>query len=45
MSFMLSGSAENLDAVLDSERILKVKSPADFQAHLEEIHNNLNTAI
>ena len=45
VSFMLSGSTENLDAVLDSERILKVKSPADFQAHLEEIHNNLNTAI
>ena len=45
VSFMLSGSAENLDAVVDSERIIKVKSPADFQTHLVEIQQNLRTTI
>jgi len=45
VSFMLSGSTENLDAVVDSERILKVKSPADFQTQLAEIHNDFKSSI
>ena len=45
VSFMLSGSTENLDAVDDSERILKVKSPADFQTQLADIHNDFQTSI
>jgi len=38
--FLVSGSAENLDAVEDSERILKVSSPQDFQAELSVIQDN-----
>jgi len=35
--FVISGSAENLNAVVDSERLLKVSSPAEFQGHLTRI--------
>ena len=35
--FVISGSAENLDAVVDSEHLLKVSSPAEFQGHLTRI--------
>jgi len=37
--FIVSGSAENLDAVAGSERIVKVNSPLDFQDHLTSIQN------
>ena len=36
---IVSGSAENLDAVSGSERIIKVSSPLDFQDHLSRIQN------
>jgi len=37
--FIVSGSAENLDAVIGSERIVKVSSPLEFQDHLLSIQN------
>lgn len=38
--FIISGSAENLDAVSVSERIVKVSSPLDFQDYLKKIQND-----
>ena len=38
--FIVSGSAENLDAVKGSERILKVSSPLEFQDHLNLIQKS-----
>ena len=38
--FLISGSIENLDAVTDSERVLKVTSPDEFKSHLERIQGN-----
>jgi len=35
--FVISGSAENLNAIIDSERLLKVSSPDEFQEHLTRI--------
>ncbi len=35
--FAISGSTENLDAVSESERLIKVTSPFDFQTHLARI--------
>ncbi len=35
--FVLSGSAENLNAVVDSEQLLKVSDPLEFQSYLERI--------
>ena len=37
LPFVISGSAENLNAVVDSDRLLKVSSPAEFQGHLTRI--------
>ncbi len=39
--FVISGSLENLDAVVDGEQLLKVSSPIDFQAHLERIQKEV----
>ncbi len=39
--FVISGSTENLNAVIDSEQILKIASPGDFQSHLTRIQNSL----
>lgn len=39
--FLISGSIENLDAVTDSERVLKVTSPDGFRSHLERIQGAL----
>ena len=39
--FVISGSEENLDAVVDGEQILKVSSPFDFQAHLERVQKEV----
>ena len=36
--FLISGSVENLNAVVDSERLLKISSPAEFQEHLIRIN-------
>ncbi len=36
--FVVSGSIENLNAVVDSDRLLKVSSPAEFQGHLARIN-------
>ena len=38
--FIVSGSAENLDAVKGSERIIKVSSPLEFQDHLNLIQKS-----
>ena len=35
--FVISGSTENLNAIVDSEQLLKVNAPLDFQAHLARI--------
>ncbi len=35
--FVISGSAENLNAIIDSDRLLKVSSPDEFQGHLTRI--------
>lgn len=40
--FVVSGSIENLEAVTDSEQIIKVSSPADFQSELARIQLNRN---
>ena len=37
--FVISGGVENLNAVVDSERLLKVSSPAEFQGHLIRINS------
>ena len=42
VSFMISGSTENLDAVTDSDQIIKVNNPADFQAKMESFQANFN---
>ena len=39
--FVISGSEENLDAVVDGEQILKVSSPFDFQAQLERVQKEV----
>ena len=39
---MISGSTENLDAVTDSDQIIKVNNPADFQAKMESFQANFN---
>jgi methanogenic corrinoid protein MtbC1 len=39
--FVISGSTENLDAVSESERLIKVTSPLDFQTHLARIKNGV----
>ena len=39
--FVISGSTENLKTVIDSEQILKIASPGDFQSHLTRIQNSL----
>lgn len=39
--FIISGSIENLDAVEDSEQLIKVSSPADFQTQLARIQDEL----
>jgi DNA-binding transcriptional MerR regulator len=36
--FLISGSVENLIAVVDSERLLKISSPAEFQEHLIRVN-------
>jgi DNA-binding transcriptional MerR regulator len=36
--FLISGSVENLNAVVDSERLLKISSPAEFQEHLIRVN-------
>ena len=38
VSFMISGSEENLEAVTNSDQILKVHSPSDFQSKIESLH-------
>ncbi len=40
--FVISGSTENLNAVVDSEQILKVTAPLDFQTHLARIQNGVS---
>jgi DNA-binding transcriptional MerR regulator len=35
--FVISGSAENLQAITDCEQILKISSPFEFEAHLNRI--------
>ena len=35
--FLISGSAENLEAIDDNDRILKVSSPQEFECHLARI--------
>jgi methanogenic corrinoid protein MtbC1 len=40
--FVISGSTENLDAVIDGEQLLKVTSPFDFQSHLERIQKEVS---
>lgn len=40
--FVISGSTENLDAIVDSEQLLKVTAPLDFQAHLARIQNGVS---
>ncbi len=40
--FVISGSAENLDAIVDAEQLLKVTAPLDFQAHLARIQNGVS---
>jgi methanogenic corrinoid protein MtbC1 len=40
--FVISGSAENLAAITDSDRILKVSSPQEFENHLIRIQEKLN---
>ena len=42
VKLMISGSTENIMAVPDSERIVKVNSPDDFQNHLTKIHSDTN---
>jgi DNA-binding transcriptional MerR regulator len=39
--FVISGSAENLQAITDSDLILKVSSPQEFEAHLMRIQQEL----
>lgn len=39
--FVISGSAENLQAITDSDLILKVSSPYEFEAHLMRIQQEL----
>ncbi|UCE93232.1 MAG: MerR family transcriptional regulator [Flavobacteriaceae bacterium] len=39
--FVISGSAENLDAVSDHDQVLKVMSPHDFRDQLERVQKNL----
>ncbi len=41
VTFAISGSSENLDAVPDSERLIKVTSPLDFQLHLARIQGGV----
>lgn len=40
--FIVSGSTENLEAVLDGEQLVKVTSPNDFQSHLERIQKEVS---
>lgn len=37
--FIVSGSAENLNAVSGSERIIKISSPLEFQDYLSQVQN------
>lgn len=41
VTFAISGSRENLDAVPDSDRLIKVTSPLDFQVHLTRIQSGV----
>ena len=40
--FVISGSAENLEAITDSDRILKVSSPLEFENHLIRIQEKFD---
>jgi len=42
--FVMSGSAENLDAIDDQELVVKIASPHDFRARLESVQKALQTS-
>ena len=39
--FVISGSTENLNAIVDSEQLIKVTAPLDFQTHLARIQKEV----